>query len=348
MTGMNPPASPSTMSPKSRASPEATPDAAPVEIDEALPSDADSTFDDELSSYTASLTSSVLNYPVEYGRRYHAYQAGSYAFPNDEAEKERLDLTHMLMTKGIGNKLFLAPVDEDKTRRILDIGTGTGIWAIQMGEDYPGAEVLGNDLSAIQPSWVPPNVKFEIDDVEKPWVNGMFDFIFSRYMAASILDWPKLVGKAYNHLNPGGWAEFQDFDFQYYSEDGSFTDKHDTMKWANGFLEAAKKIQREPSPGPKLERWFKEAGFQNVVHRRFRFPIGPWPKDAHMKDVGLCTLASLLDGLEAISMKLFCGVLGWPEEEVLVLLAKVRSELKTHTFHAQFDFHVVYGQKPPE
>jgi hypothetical protein len=109
------------------------------------------------------------------------------------------------------------------------------------------------------------------------------------------------------------------------------------MKWINGFLEAAEKIQREPSPRPKLERWVKDAGFRNVVHRRFRFPIGSWPKDAHMKDVGLCTLASLLEGLEAISMKLFCGVLGWSEEEVLVLLAKVRSELKTRAFHAQFD-----------
>lgn len=57
---------------------------------------------DGSSSYTASLTSSVLNYPTEYGRRYHAFRAGgrslmniagddhvtkmksAYNFPNDE------------------------------------------------------------------------------------------------------------------------------------------------------------------------------------------------------------------------------------------------------------------------
>lgn len=105
----------------------------------------------------------------------------------------------------------------------------------------------------------------------------------------------------------------------------------------NTFLEGAQKIQRNPSPGPKLEGWVKAAGFQNVVHRRFRLPIGPWPKDPHMKQVGMCTLASLLDGLEAISMKLFCGVLGWSEQEVHVMLAKVRTELKGRIFHAQMD-----------
>lgn len=42
-------------------------------------------------------------------------------------EMDRLDLNHMLMTKTIGKKLFLAPVPQEKTHRILDIGTGTGI-----------------------------------------------------------------------------------------------------------------------------------------------------------------------------------------------------------------------------
>ena len=45
---------------------------------------------------------------------------------------------------------------------------------------------------------VPPNVKFELDDVESPWVHDYpFDFIFSRYMAGSILDWPKYIGNVY-------------------------------------------------------------------------------------------------------------------------------------------------------
>ena len=39
----------------------------------------------------------------------------------------RLDLTHLVMIKTVGEKQFLAPIDESKVHRVLDIGTGTGI-----------------------------------------------------------------------------------------------------------------------------------------------------------------------------------------------------------------------------
>ncbi len=39
---------------------------------------------------------------------------------------ERLLLLHDIVTRLIGG-LYLAPVDRAKTKRILDIGTGTGV-----------------------------------------------------------------------------------------------------------------------------------------------------------------------------------------------------------------------------
>ena len=47
--------------------------------------------------------------------------------------------------------LHLAPLRDP--RRILDVGTGTGIWAIEMAEQYPEAAISGIDLSPVQPSW---------------------------------------------------------------------------------------------------------------------------------------------------------------------------------------------------
>lgn len=41
-------------------------------------------------------------------------------------------------------------------------------------------------------------MKFEVDDVEREWTYSFkFDFIVNRYMAGSIGDWPKLVGRIY-------------------------------------------------------------------------------------------------------------------------------------------------------
>ncbi|KAL0767553.1 hypothetical protein CaCOL14_009792 [Colletotrichum acutatum] len=300
------------------------------------------------SSYTASITSSVVDYPTEHGRRYHAFRSGSYWGPNDETEADRLDFLHMMMVKATGEKLFLAPIEEDKIHRILDIGTGTGIWAMLMGEEFPKAEVVGNDLSAIQPTWVPPNVKFEIDDVESPWVNSRkYDFIFCRDMAASLADWPKLMERIYENVNPGGWVEFQDFNLRYTSDDGSYTEEHQTSKWSELFFDACKRVNREANPGPQLEDWVRETGdYVNITHQKFKIPVGDWPKDPYYKELGMINLMQILDGLEAFTLRLFTGVLGWTKEEVIVLLADVRRELKSRTFHPYMEYFVVYAQKP--
>ena len=103
-----------------------------------------------------------------------------------------------------------------------------------------------------------------------------------RYLAAAIADWPKLMRQALENTKPGGWAEFQDFDVHYYSEDGSLKEEHHMVKWINILLDAAYAFGRDPCPGPKLEGRMKDAGFENVHHDSFRVPIGPWPKDKHL------------------------------------------------------------------
>lgn len=43
------------------------------------------------------------------------------------------------------------------------------------------------------------------------------------------------------------------------------------------------------------------------------------------------------EGLEGLMLRLYTTVLGWSEEEVLVLLAQVRRELNDPRIHAMFD-----------
>ncbi|KAL2872872.1 hypothetical protein SGCOL_011992 [Colletotrichum sp. CLE4] len=307
-----------------------------VEADEGETTENASTIDERISNYTASLSSSVIDYPMEYGRRYHAFRPGSYIMPNDEVEMERLDMTHAMMVKAIKNRLFLAPLEKDKIQRILDVGTGTG--AVEIGDIFENAEVIGVDLSAIQPSWVPANVRFEIDDVESPWLHQTkYDFIFCRFMAASIADWPKLVKNIYDHLNPGGWAEFHEMDPEIYSDDGTYTEKHATWPWNQTFLKTMRSIGREPSPGPKLEGWVTDTGFKNIFHQRLKAPLGPWPKEPHYKDLGMLNLAQMLEGLAGFTLRVFCGVLGRTKEEVLVETAEVRREMKEGAYHGIYD-----------
>lgn len=61
----------------------------------------------------------------------------AYIYPNDEQELDRLDMQHHMFKMVIDGQLFLAPLQQPK--RILDIGTGSGIWPIEMGMNYPSA-----------------------------------------------------------------------------------------------------------------------------------------------------------------------------------------------------------------
>jgi len=85
---------------------------------------------DEARSISESLTSSTWDYPFENGRRYHRYQEGRYNFPNEEREQDREDMKHEMMRRLCNNRLHLAPIGP-VPQEMLDIGTGTGIWAIQ-------------------------------------------------------------------------------------------------------------------------------------------------------------------------------------------------------------------------
>lgn len=63
----------------------------------------------------------------------------------------------------------------NKEQKVLDIGTGTGLWAMYVlpclasllppltdsdfADEHPEPDIIGTDLSPSQPTWVPPNVK---------------------------------------------------------------------------------------------------------------------------------------------------------------------------------------------
>jgi methylase of polypeptide subunit release factors len=77
----------------------------------------------------------------------------------------------------LGGQNYLAPL-ESPVKRILDVGTGTGIWAVEMAEKFPEAQVIATDITPIQPNWVYSNCHFEIDDAEKDWTWPNVGFLF--------------------------------------------------------------------------------------------------------------------------------------------------------------------------
>jgi trans-aconitate methyltransferase len=112
----------------------------------------------------------------------------------------QLPPSHHLFYLLQNSRLYLAPLERNQVKHVLDIGTGTGIWAIDFAEEFPDATVIGTDLNPIQPNMVPPNCGFIIEDCEEgDWDYGpeYFDYIHIRTLFGCIKDWPALYAKAF-------------------------------------------------------------------------------------------------------------------------------------------------------
>lgn len=132
-----------------------------------------------------------------------------------------MDLHQYVFLLSLNGTLHRAPLPSN-LHRVLDMGTGTGIWSIEFADQFLSTIVIGNDLSPIQRRWVPPNCQFYVDDIESDWPYTSaepFDYIHGRGLGGSVKDWRRLYRNVYDNLKPGGWMEIQEYEARIKSVD---------------------------------------------------------------------------------------------------------------------------------
>ncbi|KKK13992.1 UMTA [Aspergillus rambellii] len=310
--------------------------------------DTDSAYGEDslLGDDTKSLSTYITDYRYEFGRRYHSYRDGAYWGPNDEVANALVDLAHHMYFLTLDGKLHLAPIENPQ--EILDVGTGTGIWAIDMADEYPSARVTGVDLSPIQPSFVPPNCIFEIDDVTLPWTyaSDSFDFIHIREMFGCVPDWDEFFRQCWRCLKPGGYIEVVEHSVQPIADDNTMGPDHFYHLWGQTVVESGQRFGKSFTIWEESATRLKAVGFVDVVEKHYHWPVNGWSSDPKMHELGRWNQFRLNGGVEGFMLRLLTSTLQWSYERSQLFLAQMRSSLRDYKTHAYLPGTVVYARKP--
>lgn len=257
------------------------------------------------------------------------------------------DFQHALSLLVLTGKLGIAPVQSPK--HVLDIATGTGIWAMEYGKlfkttlcratlnsFYSGAEPIINgrgDRSERHPA-LPKvlNCSFVREDSEtQEWIfPNKFDYVHLRYVVSCFNDTRTVIQKAFDHMNPGGWIEFYDAGMEAKCIDGTLTGTH-LERWTQLVMAGGAKLGRDLGKAKNYKTWLAAAGFVDVVEKVIPAPGNTWPKDPRFKQIGLYTLHDTLDLIGSVHK--FLMTAGLSAQEADELVPKVKEDMQNTAIH---------------
>lgn len=270
---------------------------------------SESSYDTDLAIYdgkSSACSVESLRYRcyIENGRKHPEENPHSYWSPADEKQYDSMYAGHLffiILDSQLNNRLFRSPIG-GSPRNIIDLGSGSGDWAVECAEMYPECKVVGVDLNPPpSPLWLPANCSLEVDDVSKPWTWSQgFDLVHIRQMAGAfpIPEWERLYRQAYDSLEPGGWIEQVELDPELLCDDDSVPPDSVLKTVGPHVRGAAANLGNTMDVERTMKGTIENAGFVNVHERRFKCPIGSWPRHPIYKDAGRMCLTYLKNGME--------------------------------------------------
>lgn len=254
--------------------------------------------------------------------------------PEQQSDLNPLDLRHYALRLLLhGNyAAFIAP----SAQQILDVGCGTGLWACEMAQAFPHAQVTGLDLnlSSLPATW-PANCQFMIGDVLQglPFAEATFDFVHQRCLAATLPtpSWPAVICELVRVTCPGGWIELVDLG-QSITNAGPATCKY--LHWWRLWSEEA---GVDTTVVEHLGSMLQNTGVSQVLQRRIIAPVGQWAGQ-----VGTLFMTDLLEMIAAMSQP-FCATLHLSPHDFSETIEALPAEWEH--YHTAFHFYLACGQK---
>ncbi|KAF2218588.1 S-adenosyl-L-methionine-dependent methyltransferase [Elsinoe ampelina] len=295
----------------------------------------------------------------ENGRLYHRWQKGVYWLPHDEDELERLDVLHGLTYNldKLALPLHRSPLvpEPGQPVRILDLGCGTGFWAMEMADRYTSAEVIGTDLINCQPAAIPANVSFRphcnFNDRFWPFGEESFDLIHLGQITATSVNWREMYGNVKKYLRPRfGHIEQLDFDIAPHIAQGArFPPRSNIEAWWRDLVKASADGGRPIAYDERQVRAELEiAGFQDITHEKIPIPWHYYRTPGENYQIGGTFQVTMVQGVgfDAYCMAPFSRVNQWTKEQITEYLTLLKREI----FHTDLQifsyFHLWTARKP--
>jgi SAM-dependent methyltransferase len=196
-----------------------------------------------------------------------------------------------------------------------------------MADEYPNAHVIGTDLSPIQPTFVPPNCHFEIEDCNLDWTYpaSHFDFVHVRELFGSVPDWDRFFAQALHTLKPGGYMEVIEHSVTPISDDGTVGPESFYALWGNTVTEMGERRGKSFDIWRESRGRMEKAGFVECVESTFRWPMNGWSKDPKLRELGRWNQLRLYDGIEGMMIRMLTnaggvGCIFWLLSEEIIRL----------------------------
>lgn len=268
----------------------------------------------------------------------------AYALPRDAKADQLLDFQHFFLKRLLGRN-HQAPLRNPA--RILDVGCGTGRWAVEMAVEFPGARVVGFDLVA--PVDAGPllatlgqradNVTFVQGDLLTglPFPDGAFDYVHLRLLYSDLPadHWPAVVRELARVTRPGGWVECVEPAEAIRDPSPAYGA---TAHW---IAEMCRRRGLDPNVGPRLKSLLVGAGLVQVSERTAALAASA--ASGHERRL---LLTQVLGALEVMREPILeTGVVSAADYQRT--LPQVKREYEQGA-HANADvLHIVYGQRLP-
>ncbi|KAJ6614866.1 S-adenosyl-L-methionine-dependent methyltransferase [Mycena sp. CBHHK59/15] len=257
----------------------------------------------------------------------------------ERAENERLNEVHLAFREYLENKICLAPVYNTSPTRILELGCGSGAWAMDAAIDFPNAQVVAVDLSLLPEGPLPNNMEFKVVNLTKalPFEEQTFDIIHARMVLIHVSRFElSRIATDCRLVKPGGWLVVEDFDISRMLSGGPVV-----SQVIGSWIRILQARGADAELGKKMEPIIQSSGmFSEINTTKIAIPIcnnGSAPKN--LTRLGLVFNATVQKLVDDWAQRFAA------EGVTKELAEQYKKEIKTNVQEVIVDMHFVCAQR---